>query len=118
MKFDAQSYGTSQVSTMPEKQYLILLDIDARKKHYHFTESGRVIKFVVQLELKIGGRWKEILRYDCEHDYAHKDCYNIEGQQRKINLCLDYENALTLADDDINDNWEIYRERFLKGGFA
>jgi hypothetical protein len=28
---------------------------------------------------------------------------------------LDYEEALTLADDDIDENWEIYRERFLRG---
>ncbi len=23
----------------------------------------------------------------------------------------------TLADDDINENWEIYKERFLRGDF-
>jgi len=40
------------------------------------------------------------------HDYAHKDCYNVKGKCRKINLYLDYEDALTLADDDINENWE------------
>ena len=37
---------------MPEKQYLILLEIDARKRHRHVTETGRIIKFVVQLEVK------------------------------------------------------------------
>lgn len=102
---------------MPEKQYLIMLDIDARKRHYHITESGKIKKFVVQLEVKIGGTWKVATRYDCAHDYTHKDCYNIKGECRKINLCLDYEDALTLADEDINENWEVYRERFLKGGF-
>ena len=65
---------------MPEKQYLILLDIDARKRHYHVTEAGRITKFVVQLEVKTGGVWREVIRYDCAHDYAHKDCYNIKGQ--------------------------------------
>ena len=102
---------------MPEKQYLILLDIDARKRHYHLTDAGRIIKFVVQLEVKIGDSWKEVIRYDCAHDYAHKDCYTIKGKSRKINLSLDYEDALILADDDINENWEIYRENFLRGGF-
>jgi len=28
---------------------------------------------------------------------------------------MSYEDALTFADDDIDDNWEVYRERFLKG---
>ena len=103
---------------MPEKQYLILLDTDVRKRHYHFTESGKITKFVVQLEVNIGGVWKEVLRYDCAHDYAHKDCYNIKGQCRKLNLYLDYEAALTLADDDINENREIYINKFLKGDFT
>ena len=102
---------------MPEKQYLLLLDVDARKRHYHITEDGRIIKFVVQLEVKSGGVWKEVIRYDCAHDYAHKDCYNIKGQCRKINLYLDYKDALTLADDDINENWEIYRQKYLRGDF-
>jgi hypothetical protein len=102
---------------MPEKHYLILLDIDARKRHYHVSEAGRIIKFVVQLEIKIGEEWKEVIRYDCAHDYAHKDFYNIRGQHKKINLRLDYEDALTMAEDDINENWEIYREKFFKGDF-
>jgi len=32
-------------------------------------------------------------------------------------LRLDYEDALTMAEDDINENWEIYREKFFKGDF-
>ena len=50
-------------------------------------------------------------------NFAHKDCYNIKGQCKKINLCLDYEHALSLADDDINDNWEMYKEKFLRGEY-
>ena len=102
---------------MGEKQYLILLDADARKRHYHFTKAGKIIGFVVQLEVKIGDVWKEVIRYDCADDYAHKDCYNTKGQCRKINLFLDYDDTLTLADDDNNENWEIYKDRFVGGGF-
>ena len=102
---------------MAEKEYLILLDVDTRKRHWHFTEAGKVIRFAVQLEVKTGEFWKAVVRYDCSHDYAHKDCYNREGRTRKVILCLDYEDALTLADDDINESWETYRERFLKGDF-
>ncbi len=97
---------------MPEKEYLILLDENARKRHYHITESGRIKNFTVQLEIKLGEKWKEVIRFDCSHYFAHKDCFNNEGQSRKINLYLDYENALTLADDDIDENWEIYRDKF------
>jgi len=58
-----------------------------------------------------------MLRSDPLGPRVHKDCYNIEGKSRKINLYLDYEDTLNLADDDINENWEIYRERFLRGDF-
>jgi len=96
---------------MKEKRYLILLDVDARKRHYHATERGVIVKFSVQLEVNTNEGWREVIRYDCAHDYADKDCYNINGQRRKINLYVGFEDALTLADEDINENWEIYLER-------
>jgi len=102
---------------MTEKQYLIMLDIDTRKRHYHLLESGKIKKFVVQLEVKIDEAWREVIRYDCVHEYAHKDCYNLKGKRRKIILYLGYEDALTFADDDINENWRIYREKFIRGEF-
>jgi len=102
---------------MPEKEYFLFLDIDTRKRHYHKFEGGKITEFVVQLEIKLQGKWRVIIRYDCAHGFAHKDCYNKAGRNRKINLYLDYNDALTLADDDINDNWELYKDRSLKGDF-
>jgi hypothetical protein len=103
---------------MTEKQYLILLDVDARKRHRHRVLNGKIVAFMVQLEILVEGQWREVLRYDCEHDFVHKDFYNFQGQKRKVSIQLDYAEALTYADDDIDENWEIYREKFLKGRFA
>lgn len=83
---------------MPEKEYLILFDVDVRKRHYHKVESGSIKHFMVQLEIKHGGKWIPVLRYDTAHDFAHKDTYNIKGENRKINLYMDYNDALTFAD--------------------
>jgi len=55
--------------------------------------------------------------YDCSHDYAHIDRYNLRGKQRKEQLHLSFAEALTLADEDIDLNWELYKEKFLKGGY-
>jgi hypothetical protein len=30
---------------------------------------------------------------------------------------MDYEDALNFADDDIDENWQIYQERFLRGDY-
>ncbi|MBI5197119.1 MAG: hypothetical protein HZA19_00765 [Nitrospirae bacterium] len=101
---------------MPEKTYTRALGEGARKRHYHKTEKGRVIDFIVQLEVKVEGQWKPVIRYDCSHDFAHIDRYNIQGEKVKEEIHLPYEETLTLADEDINFNWEFHKERFLKGG--
>lgn len=100
---------------MAEKEYIIPYSEDARKRHYHKTTRGKVVKFVVQLEVKYEGDWNEVVRYDCAHGFAHRDSYNVRGKNKKDELYLDFEDALTLADDDIDDNWEIYKLRFLEG---
>lgn len=67
--------------------------------------------------MRVSSHWKVVLRYDCAHNFAHKDMYNIKCDCKKINLYMDYNEALTFADDDINENWELYREKFLRGDF-
>jgi len=37
------------------------------------------------------------------------------GRNKKEELYLSFEDALNLADDDIDDNWETYKKRFLEG---
>jgi hypothetical protein len=103
---------------LAEKEYLIRLGERARKRHYHKTERGNVVAFMVQLEVEVEeGIWKPVLRYDCAHDFAHRDRYNLTGDQDKLEIPLGYTESLDLADKDINDNWDIYQERFLRGDF-
>ena len=63
------------------------------------------------------GVWKPAIRYDCAHDFAHRDRYNLKGDRDKEEIALSYTDSLDLADKDINDNWDIYRRRFLRGDF-
>ena len=101
---------------MAEKAYLIRLGDGARKRHSHQTERGRVVAFMEQLEIQVvEGVWRPVLRYDCAHDFAHRDRYNLDGEQQKDDLHLSYAEALNLADGYINQNWKVYKERFLRG---
>jgi hypothetical protein len=100
-----------------EKTYTRALGEDARKRHFHKTERGKVINFAVQLEVKVTGAWQPVIRYDCAHDFSHIDRYNMRGEQEKEALQLSYAESLTLADDDIDLNWETYKTRFLEGQF-
>ena len=73
---------------------------------------------MVQLEVEVeNGVWKAVIRYDCAHDFAHRDRYNLKGDRDKEEIPLSYTDSLDLADKDINDNWDIYQERFLRGDF-
>lgn len=102
---------------MGEKQYIRALGEGARKRHVHKTEHGKVINFMVQLEVKVHDAWQPVIRYDCAHDFSHIDRYNRDGKQEKEQLQLLYDEALTLADEDIDLNWETYQTRFLEGRF-
>jgi len=58
---------------LAEKEYLILLGTGARKRHYHKTEKGVIIYFVVQLEILLENNWEPVKRYDCAHGISHID---------------------------------------------
>jgi hypothetical protein len=69
---------------LAEKEYLIRLGEGARKRHYHNTDKGNLVAFMVQLEVEVeDGIWKPVIRYDCAHDFAHRDRYNLRGDQDK-----------------------------------
>ena len=100
---------------MPEKRYVLPVWIDARIRHYHRTERGRVVAFVVQLEVEERNEWRPVIRYDTAHGFGHIDRFTRQGKVTKERLSLTREEALTRAERDIKQNWAVYRERFLKG---
>ena len=96
-------------------EYVVVLAEDVRKRHRHETDRGKVTHFTVQLEMLVGDHWLPVLRYDCAHGFSHRDAYNRQGQQTKTALDLGFAHALTFADWDINENWETYCDKFMKG---
>ncbi len=88
---------------------------DCRKRHEHHRVKNEVVKFVVQLEVLIKAHWYPVLRYDTAHGFAHCDILHHSGKVEKISMpMLDYKEALTYADDDLSQNWQTYRERYMK----
>ncbi len=80
------------------------------------SDRGDVKEFVVKLLSEFGGKWHEVLRYDGGHGYPHKDILNPSGRViRKIWYdFLNNSQALTMAIADMKDNYEFYKERYLK----
>ena len=98
-------------------EYVLPLGLDVRKRHWYETERGRVKRFIVQLEVKVEGKWIPVIRYDCAHGFAHVDWYNINNEKKREKLNLSFSEVLTIADEDIKKNWERYKKRFLQGGW-
>ena len=99
-----------------EVKFVIPFSQEDRYRHYHLRIRGQVIDFTVQYETFINGKWFHVVRYDTSHGFAHRDLFDIKGKKRKTPLfIIDRSDALTFAENDIKNNWEIYKQRFLKG---
>jgi hypothetical protein len=97
------------------KEFFTFYGPDCRKRHFHRRRGNKIVEFLVQLEILIKGKWYPVIRYDTSHKFAHCDILHWNGKSEKIAIpTLDFKNALTYADNDLSQNWNIYRERFLK----
>lgn len=96
-------------------EYVIPLGENARKRHYHEADKGKVTGFSVQLEVFVNNLWQVVIRYDSAHGFAHIDQYYLDGKKIKKKLHLKLNEALNLADEDIKENWKVYQMAFLEG---
>jgi hypothetical protein len=100
---------------MKVTRYAYLLTLNDRKRHEHVTDQGNVMQFMVQYETYVEGEWLPVVRYDTAHGFPHVDRIRADGTVEKIPLLTgDLGEALTFADQDIDENWERYKEAYLK----
>ena len=101
---------------MKKTEFTIRLGPDDRLRERHTRSRGKIIGFTVQYETFRKGKWMVVVRYDTAHGFSHRDQYDSRGRAIKTPLfVLNFNQALTFAEADLKANWEIYRERFLKG---
>ena len=99
---------------MRDVEFRNLIADDAALRVRFSIDLGTVVKFVVQLEC-LFDQWREILRYDTAHGFAHCDILFPDGEHRKVPMATrDYNEALTIAISDISSNWLSYRERYMR----
>jgi len=88
-----------------------------RYRDYHLRIKGQIVDFAVQYETFIDGKWLPVVRYDTSHGFVHRDLLTMKQEKRKTPLFItDRNDALTFAENDIKDNWELYKERFVREG--
>lgn len=104
---------------METRSFEVSYDSDNRRRVLFTKNRGRIVEFVVQFETFVDGRWKSVVRYDSSHGFPHRDLYDRRGRKVKaheaLKSCSTAEEALTFALQDINQNWQRYLDRFLRG---
>jgi hypothetical protein len=94
---------------------MVNMSSEDRRRHRHTAEKGRVLDFVVQYETRYSERWLPVVRYDTAHGYPHKHLFHADGSQDRSRMkIVDNNEALNIAEDDIQSNWIGYKARFLK----
>jgi hypothetical protein len=73
---------------------------------------------VSQLEVELRGAGVPVVRYNMAHGQAHIDVYEILRRKRKQCLALPPGGLVTVAEEEIQDNWERYQEEFLRRNIA
>ena len=78
------------------EEFVVRLNTDCRRRHTHSHYKGKVVSFSVQLEVRFKNNWHP------------------GGKIDKTPLFLqDYNESLIFAEEDIKNNWELYREKFI-----
>lgn len=79
------------------------------------TDRGQILRFVIQLECLFSedGEWTPVVRYDTAHGYAHRDVLRPRQREEKTVISVqDYNEAFTIAMDDIVKRRSEYRRRY------
>lgn len=104
------------MADVKETEFLIQLGPTDRFREQHARSGKRIIHFTVQYETLWQRKWLPVVRYDTAHGFAHRDLYDIQGRTMKTPLLiLNPNQALTFTESDLKANWQVYRERFMKG---
>ena len=89
------------------------LDSHSRLRVRFDLEHGKVVRFTIQLEGLFGEQWVAVVRYDTAHGFAHCDRLHPYEDAAKIEMpTQDYNEALTVAMEDLITNWQSYRRRY------
>ncbi|OGP70665.1 MAG: hypothetical protein A2W09_03785 [Deltaproteobacteria bacterium RBG_16_50_11] len=69
---------------------------------------------MIQYEISVQDEWAAVTRFDTSHDSVHRDLISPDGKvTKRWYLQLSFDEGLTFAYNDIERNWEKYRDWYL-----
>ncbi len=101
---------------MDEREFFISLPDSSALRIRYVKDRGRILRFVVQLEMFIDQVWTPIVRYDNAHHFIHRDDIKPDGSQIKTPpmAFANNEDAFNFALQDLRTNYRFYMQRYLQ----
>jgi len=104
-------YQTSKIEFL----YPLSEALEDRLRITAIKKKGKILQFLVQYEAFIRDNWRNVVRYDTSHGFAHKDIVHPNGTKEKQPLFLpDLNMAFTFAIQDLKISWMWYRTAYEK----
>lgn len=96
------------------KTYFRYLTHEDRVRCQIESERGQVRKFVIQYEILVQDEWAAVTRFDTSHNVVHRDFIAPNGTvTKRWFLQFNFDEGLTFAYNDIENDWEKYREWYI-----
>ena len=101
---------------MPEKTFIIQLDVNVFIFVYFITLKGQIENFVIKLNMLKENNIFEIARYDSGLHGPHLDILHPDGHKDRVIdfSMLENAQAMNVAIEDFSNNWEFYLERWKR----
>lgn len=75
-------------------------------------DGGAVTDFAVVYFTLMGGRPRQVVRFDCRHGLPHKDALYKSHPEKQAMPRLPLKTLLNMALDDIGANWRAYKRQY------
>jgi len=75
---------------------------------------GALLSFTVVQISQMGEERYQIVRYDCAHGYAHKDCLYEPARRKEELPDRPLDELCNGAREEIKREWKNYRSRFMR----
>ena len=88
---------------------------EVRIRCWYRRRRKRIVRYTVQLEIYHARRWQAVVRYDTAHGFCHRDTIHADGSQDKSPVFFgDANETFTRAIEDMRENWDAHRARYLR----
>lgn len=92
-----------------------LLPGEAQLRCFYRRQGKAIDRFTVQLEVICNGVWNPVIRYDNAHGFCHRDTLHADSTQEKAAVLMGNLNeTFSFAIEDLQANWHVHRERYLR----